>query len=43
MTVLRFPEGFEWGTATAAFQIEGSKGGEYYWENEIVLFEVLFP
>ena len=28
MKVIRFPEDFCWGTATASYQIEGGKGGD---------------
>ena len=28
MKILKFPDGFSWGTATASYQIEGGKGGE---------------
>ena len=35
MNDLKFPDGFEWGVATAAFQIEGAKDtrGESVWDD----------
>ncbi|HEV7732831.1 MAG TPA: family 1 glycosylhydrolase [Candidatus Binatia bacterium] len=34
MTMLRFPEGFVWGTATAAHQVEGSNWNNDWWDWE---------
>jgi len=34
MTTRRFPDGFEWGTATAAHQVEGGNWNSDWWEFE---------